>query len=326
MVAVRLVSAELAAYGDTADGGELAEVGADEALVVADRGDDGTRVPAALHHDAVIVEEADDGASVGVGFGCREVAVVHQAVGDGILVEDGDDIADTAVGDGAHLVGVVRAVQEVAAVVGRGNNTGRTAQLGGDFSVVDAVFDVVRGVILRRGHETGDAAVHGTGRAVGGIAATVGIDDEVGRAVLDEAGAGSGVEHEADDAAQGETLRVTGTGGRDLSADLHVLDRGGNRRSREDAGIGLALGGNLEVGFDVQVPDGRAVQDAEEAEGAACRDFDGRLEAPDGVTAAVEHALEGDSGIAAGIVAVGHRLDGADGRPLLAFGQVDVCQ
>ena len=326
MVAVGLVGPELAAHGDAADGGELADVGADEAPVIADCGDDGPRVPATPQDDAVIVEEADDGACVGVGFRRREVSVVHQAVGDGILEEDGDDIADTAVRDGAHLVGVVRAVQEMAAEVGRGDNAGRAAQLCRDLAIVHTVLDVVRGVILRSGHETGDAAVHGAGGAVGGIAAAVGIDDEVGRAVLDDAGAGSGIEHEAGDAAQGETFRVTGTGGSDLSADLHVLDRGGEGRSREDTGIGLAFGGNGEVGFNVQVPDGRAVQHAEEAEGVACGDFDGGLEAPDGVTAAVEHALEGGSGVAAGIVAVAHRLGIADGRPFLEFGQVDVGQ
>ena len=324
VVAVCLVSSELATHGDAADGGELAEVGADEALVIADRGDDGTRVPAAPQDDAVIVEETDDGAGVGVGFRYREVSVVHETVGYGILVEDGNDIADTAVGESAHLVGVVRTVQEVATEVGRGDDTGRTAQLCVDFSVVHAVFDIVRGVILRGGNETGDTAVHGTGGAVGRVLSAICIDDEVGRAVLDGAGAASRIEHEAGDAAQGEAFRVSGTGGSDLSADFHVLDRGGNSRSHEDAGVCLTLGGNVEVGLDVQVPDGRTVQYAEEAEGAVGGNLDGRLEAPDGMAAAIEHALEGDSGVGAGIVAVADSFGIADGRPLLAFGQVDV--
>ena len=215
----------------------------------------------------------------------------------------------------------------MTAEVGRSDDTGTAAQFGSDFAVVDAVLDVVGRVVLGRGHEAGDAAVHGSCRSVLGIASAVSNHGEVDSAVLDETDTGSGVEDEAGDASQGETLVVDAVTGRSyLSADLDVLDGGGDCRSNKHAGIGLGLCGNIQVSYDVQVLDGCSVQYAEEAEGADSRDLDGRIEAGDGMVAAIENALEGGSGVCSCIVAVADRLGIADRSPLLVLGQVDVCE
>ena len=226
MLAVFFIYTEPAAYRDSADGCELADVSTDETSLIGIRGDNGTLVLATLHNDLVVIKEAYYGTCMGVGSCGSKVSVVHQTLNDSILIENGYNVADTAVGYGIDLVGVVRAVQEVAAVVGRSDNTGTAAQFGGYFTVVHAVLDIVCRVILGCGHESGNTAVHCTGSTVGRIAATVSIDGEGGRAVLDGTGAGARVEHEAGETAQGETFRIAGTGGSNLSADLHILYRG----------------------------------------------------------------------------------------------------